>query len=296
MNTKANNTGLPKSPVEGLIPTLNNTGWMTEALDDISQAFADYAGSINTETLDIGCAYGIATLAALEQGATICACDIEPRHLEILTQRVPAEMTDRFRCVAGALPDVDFPDEQFGAIIASRVLHFLSGADVETTVKKMHRWLKPGGRLFLIVDSPYTGPGQNNLQTMNAVKRPAKTGLPTLITTQTFYRRTLMPPPIRRLLTRWIRIFCSAFARRLALSRRIADSSKALPSGAPTEIMPVSLQEKPKSVYSAIICLNVRLIRGSTTRLRFGNECCQSRCDLPDMTNKLPECNTRVCG
>jgi len=158
MNTKANNTGLPKSPVEGLIPTLNNTGWMTEALDDISQAFADYAGSINTETLDIGCAYGIATLAALEQGATICACDIEPRHLEILTQRVPAEMTDRFRCVAGALPDVDFPDEQFGAIIASRVLHFLSGADVETTVKKMHRWLKPGGRLFLIVDSPYTGP------------------------------------------------------------------------------------------------------------------------------------------
>jgi len=27
---------LPKSSVPGLIPTLNNTGWMTESLDEIS--------------------------------------------------------------------------------------------------------------------------------------------------------------------------------------------------------------------------------------------------------------------
>ena len=158
MNSNERRTGLPQSPVEGLIPTLNNTGWMTEALDEISLAFTDYAGGLDSEALDIGCAYGIATLTALDKGATICACDIEPRHLEILSQRVPPEMTDRFRYVAGALPDVDFPDAQFGAIIASRVLHFLNGEDVKATAHKMHRWLKPGGKLFLIVDSPYTGP------------------------------------------------------------------------------------------------------------------------------------------
>ena len=35
---------LPDSPVEGLVPTMNNTGWMTEALDEMSQSFVEYAG------------------------------------------------------------------------------------------------------------------------------------------------------------------------------------------------------------------------------------------------------------
>ena len=56
------------------------------------------------------------------------------------------------------MPSVDFEPESFGAIVASRVLHFLSGPDIETTVQKMYGWLKPGGRIFLIADSPYTGP------------------------------------------------------------------------------------------------------------------------------------------
>ena len=100
---------LPDSFVEGLIPTLNKTGWMTEALDTYSQDFAVYAGTIEDEALDIGCAYGVATLAALDAGAKILACDIEPRHLEILANRVPEEQRARFRAQSGKLPDVDFP-------------------------------------------------------------------------------------------------------------------------------------------------------------------------------------------
>ena len=46
---------LPASPVKGLIPTLNNTGWMTESLDEVSQSFVAYAASVHTEVLDIGC-------------------------------------------------------------------------------------------------------------------------------------------------------------------------------------------------------------------------------------------------
>ena len=152
---------LPESPVEGLIPTLNKTGWMTEALDAYSQDFAEYAGKIGadgSESLDIGCAYGIATLTALSNGGRICACDIEPRHIEILDQRVPADARDRYRSTTGALPDVDFPAGSFGAILASRVLHFLDGPQIETTIAKMHDWLRPGGRLYLVADTPYTGP------------------------------------------------------------------------------------------------------------------------------------------
>ena len=149
---------LPKSSVPGLIPTLNNTGWMTETLDEVSTTFTEYAGSIDTESLDIGCAYGIATLQALEQGARMCACDSEPQHLEILLKRVPPESADRCRTVTGIMPGVDFAPGSFGAILASRVLHFLTGAEVEQTIGKMHDWLIPGGRVFLVADSPYTGP------------------------------------------------------------------------------------------------------------------------------------------
>jgi SAM-dependent methyltransferase len=149
---------LPESYVEGLIPTLNKTGWMTETLDTYSQEFARYAGDCGAEVLDVGCAYGVATLAALDAGASVLACDMEPRHLDILRKRVPTEQLDRFRCSPATLPGTDFPPHSFGAILAARVLHFLNGAQIETAVGKMHDWLQPGGQLYLITDTPYIGP------------------------------------------------------------------------------------------------------------------------------------------
>lgn len=152
---------LPESYVEGLIPTLNKTGWMTVALDPYSTKFAEYSGTLGTkgiESLDIGCAYGVATLAALEQGARICACDMEAQHIAILDQRVPTTARQRYRSVTGTLPDIDFPPDSFGAILASRVLHFLDGPAIAAAVRKMHTWLRPGGQLYLVADTPYTGP------------------------------------------------------------------------------------------------------------------------------------------
>lgn len=149
---------LPKSSVPGLVPTLNNTGWMTEALDTTSQAFAAYAGSLGTEVLDIGCAYGIATLAALEQGARVLAADLDERHLAILRERTPAAQRDRLRTHVASLPQTDFPAAGFGAILAARVLHFLGPADLTLTLRKMRDWLVPGGRVYVVCDSPYVGP------------------------------------------------------------------------------------------------------------------------------------------
>ena len=149
---------LPDSPVPGLIPTLNKTGWMTEKLDAYSTDFAQYAGTVDGEVLDMGCAYGVATLSALDHGARVMASDIEPKHLEILTKRIPPAQQKRLRTHVARLPDCDFPTGSFGAILAARVLHFLDGRQIETTVEKMFDWLAPGGRLYLVTDSPYTGP------------------------------------------------------------------------------------------------------------------------------------------
>ncbi len=152
---------LPESYVEGLIPTLNKTGWMTEALDAYSEEFAKFAGKIGAngeESLDIGCAYGVATLEALQHGARIVACDIEPKHIEILNQRIPEAARNRYRSKTGAMPGIDFDADSFGTILASRVFHFLDGEQITETLRKMHGWLKPGGRLFIVADTPYTGP------------------------------------------------------------------------------------------------------------------------------------------
>jgi len=56
------------------------------------------------------------------------------------------------------MPDVDFPPATFGAILAARVLHFLDGDQIAATISKMHDWLIPGGRIYLVADTPYTGP------------------------------------------------------------------------------------------------------------------------------------------
>lgn len=149
---------LPPSPLPDLIPTLNHTGWMTKGLDAVSQAFTEYAGTLDSEVLDIGCAYGVATLAALAAGARVLASDMEPRHLEILGQRTPPADRGRLRCQAGTMPEIDFPAASFGAILCARAVHFLHGKDIELTVRKMHDWLIPGGRLYLVADSPYIGP------------------------------------------------------------------------------------------------------------------------------------------
>lgn len=146
---------LPATTLPGAIPTLNGKGFMLEALDAYAEAFVRDAAAGEGECLDIGCAYGVATLAALAAGARVCACDMEPQHLLLLQQRTPEAQRGRLRTVVGLLPGVAFPAASFHAILASRVIHFLSGADLRLALAAMYDWLKPGGRLYLVADTSY---------------------------------------------------------------------------------------------------------------------------------------------
>ncbi|MFF0836624.1 MULTISPECIES: amino acid adenylation domain-containing protein [unclassified Streptomyces] len=141
----------------GMVATLNRTGVMVEHLIPYSSDFAEYAGRCGGEVLDLGCAYGVASIAALERGARVVALDMERKHLDILGQRVNDEARERLTLQRGVLPAVDFADGRFTAVHASRVMHFLSPKDVRLTLRKMFRWLVPGGKVFLSTDSPYFG-------------------------------------------------------------------------------------------------------------------------------------------
>lgn len=163
---------LPATNLPGAIPTLNSRGFMLEALDEYATEFAATAGKARNEVLDMGCAYGVATLAALDHGAKVCACDMEAAHLNILKDRVKPEHQSSLRTVVGLLPDVLFPAQSFDAILASRVIHFLTGDDIRITLRKMYDWLTPGGKLFLVVDTPYM-PGWNSIVPSYETKKAA---------------------------------------------------------------------------------------------------------------------------
>ena len=138
-----------------MVATLNGTGFMFEIRDRFANAFIEYAGQCGCPVLEVGCAYGVATLPALEAGARITASDLDPRHLDILRSKVPPHFLGNLQLKAGALPHIDFPTGHYGAILCSRVLHFLSGEDIDASVRKMARWLAPGGHLYLVADTPY---------------------------------------------------------------------------------------------------------------------------------------------
>jgi SAM-dependent methyltransferase len=146
---------IPKQWVDGLVPTMNDKGFMFEVIDDYAEEFIAYAGESADDALEIGCAYGIATIAALQNGARITACDMDERHLEVLRSRAPENLHSQLTLVQGMLPDAGLPESHFGSLLCSRVLHFLPGEEIEQSVKNMYRWLKPGGKLFLVADTPF---------------------------------------------------------------------------------------------------------------------------------------------
>src|SRR5690606_25042072 len=141
--------------LHGMVPTMNGTGFMFEIRDRFADDFIRVAGESKRPVLEIGCAYGVSTLPALEAGGIVTACDMEPQHLQVLKSKVRPELLPHLELVTGKLPEVDFAEGRYAAILCSRVLHFLTGEDISASVAKMARWLAPGGRLYLIADTPY---------------------------------------------------------------------------------------------------------------------------------------------
>lgn len=138
------------------IPTLNRMGYMKIDLDEFSKEFINYAASTKDYVLELGCAYGFVVQNVLENNGKIIACDLSSEHLEILITGSPKEKLNNLYVYPGSFPDeIEIPNESLGAVLTSRMFHFLNGEKIENGLKKIYSWLKPGGKLFFIVVSPY---------------------------------------------------------------------------------------------------------------------------------------------
>ena len=161
---------------ESLVATLNNQGFMTtRAIDAFSVQFieATEQSSMNGgQVLEIGAAYGVATLEALQQGATVFCNDLEPAHLAVVAREHGRFTRGKLVSIPGAFPDeLIFEPGSFDAILISRVLHFFKGEDVVWALKKAREWLKPGGSLFLVNETPFLSNWQSFLGEYEARKK-----------------------------------------------------------------------------------------------------------------------------
>jgi len=166
INSFAKITGkktIPKSYIPGLIPCLNGRGFMEKDLNGISTKFVAESEKMEGISLDVGCAYGIATLAALKGGSEVVACDMDQAHLDIVLKETPEKDKPRLTTKKGTLPGIDFKDQSFIAIHCSRCLHFLVPEELKLTLEKMYNWLQPGGKIYLITDTCFSGPWKKYL-------------------------------------------------------------------------------------------------------------------------------------
>lgn len=140
----------------GVLTTLNKRGHTSARLNEYSQRFVESLTDCHGPVADIGAAFGVCTLPALATGATVIACDIEPRHLEILVANCPE--TDRPRLVPLVVEfpnGPNFADGSIEAVHAANLLSYLTGRDLIRAANLMFRMLRPGGQVFTISGTPY---------------------------------------------------------------------------------------------------------------------------------------------
>ena len=113
---------------------------------------------------DVGCAFGLNVARVTEMapdGTAIWALDCEPAHLEeVDALGLGARGVSTALCrLPGTLP---LGNLSVNGLLCSEVLHFLTPAEIEASLREFHRVLAPGGRLFISACSPYynlTGSG-----------------------------------------------------------------------------------------------------------------------------------------
>jgi SAM-dependent methyltransferase len=157
----------------GRIPTLTDAdgtkyGAMTDTFEEQLKGFVEIASRADANVLEIGAAYGTPYLKRAFQSETTAnytAADLLGNQLRILARMVeetyPTKFKSNLSLVVGAFPQKEVVDALqeggYDAILASSVFHFLTEEQLVEAVRQVYRLLKPGGKFFAKMLTPYTG-------------------------------------------------------------------------------------------------------------------------------------------
>ncbi|WP_433433507.1 class I SAM-dependent methyltransferase [Nonomuraea sp. CA-141351] len=115
-------------------------------------AMLELAGNVTgRRILDAGCGSGPLFAELRDRGAIMTGIDASAGMLEMARRRLGADADLRVADLADPLP---FPDDTFDDVMASLVLHYLE--DWAPTLAELRRVLRPGGRLLVSVEHPFS--------------------------------------------------------------------------------------------------------------------------------------------
>src|SRR3990167_8149100 len=156
-NMSKKNNHWPDEWEQGLIKTTNAMGVMFKELSPAAEAFVHYARHADGPLLDIGCAYGVATIPALNNGGELIGCDLSDEHLSILRQSISSDLLQKkLTTTTSSFPyALSFQPKSLSGILISNVLHFMDGETIVDGLSKCWQWLKPDGKLFINVMTPH---------------------------------------------------------------------------------------------------------------------------------------------
>lgn len=148
--------------------TANRKGRTSSFLNEVSEAFVGHAKTASKPVIDLGCAFGVASIAALEAGASVIAIDVSREHVEAVVKGA-GSLGSRLQTAVASFPDqLDFPPESISSVHASNLLNFLDGESLTRGLAKVFRWLEPGGMFFSISGTPYARNVQGFISTYEA--------------------------------------------------------------------------------------------------------------------------------
>src|SRR6185437_549051 len=102
----------------GRFRTLNQTGWIVNDLDEISEAFLDSIDE-DSKVLEIGAGFGYVSLKAVEKGAEVYINDVDQRHLNIIREHVPLDKSDKLHFIKVRFPaNLNIANGTLDAILA----------------------------------------------------------------------------------------------------------------------------------------------------------------------------------
>ncbi|WP_310619795.1 class I SAM-dependent methyltransferase [Flexibacterium corallicola] len=139
----------------GCHTTTNHRGIIFKSLSKASRDFVTFTSHIDKPALDMGCAFGVATLPVLQKHKHIVACDLSKEHLRVLRENTPENLLCYLQTQVGCFPqDFQFKENSIGAIHCSHLLHFLTGDELMAGLEKFKVWLCETGKLFINVGTP----------------------------------------------------------------------------------------------------------------------------------------------
>jgi ubiquinone/menaquinone biosynthesis C-methylase UbiE len=138
---------------------MNGYGLATSIFDPFTKKFIEFSKSLTEEghVLEIGAAYGAVSQNILAENdeVSLTINDMEPKHLSIFLKNLKT-FRPGITVKAGIFPEqLDFKENSFDAILMARMLQYVAPKKLPEVVKKIHFWLKPNGKIYVVCKTPY---------------------------------------------------------------------------------------------------------------------------------------------